>query len=93
MMIITKNTRWITSYEIMNEYDVTMTISQYKNGKLARSLTYIIPIEFYDDVRNTFLALSKKYKDRYVVIDASKSLDEVVETTYKIIKEKLDGLR
>ena len=50
-MIITKNTRWITSYEIMNEYDVTMTISQYKNGKLARSLTYIIPIEFYDDVR------------------------------------------
>ena len=37
--------------------------------------------------------LTKKYKDRYVVIDASKSLDEVVETTYKIIKEKLDGLR
>lgn len=50
-MIITPNTRWITSYEQKNEYDVTMTISLYKDEKLSRSFTYIIPLEFYDDVR------------------------------------------
>ena len=50
-MIITTDTKWITSYENKNDYDVTMTISRYKDGELLRSFTYIIPIEFYDDVR------------------------------------------
>ena len=66
-------------------------INKNKNREVNR--LDLESLKFYDDVRNTFLELSKKYKDRYVVIDASKSLDEVVETTYKIIKEKLDGLR
>ena len=66
-------------------------INKNKNREVNR--LDLESLKFYDDVRNTFLELSEKYKDRYVVIDASKSLEEVVETTYKIIKEKLDGLR
>ena len=31
-------------------------------------------IEFHKSVRNTFLELAKRYKDRYVIIDASKKL-------------------
>lgn len=46
-------------------------------------------IEFHKLVRNTFLKLAKQYKDRYVIIDASKPLDEVVENTWKEILKKL----
>ncbi len=46
-------------------------------------------IEFHKSVRNTFLELAKRYKDRYVIIDASKPLDEVVENTWKEISKKL----
>ena len=52
-MVITSDTKWITLYEQLdgNEYDVRMTISEYKDGKLIRSFKYYIPLEFYDDVR------------------------------------------
>lgn len=46
-------------------------------------------IEFHDSVRATFLSLAKRFKDRYVVLDASKPFDEVVNDAYKAIKEKL----
>ncbi len=47
---------------------------------------------FHDKVYDTFIELTKKYKDRIVVIDASLPLDEVIENTYKILKEKLNEL-
>lgn len=46
-------------------------------------------IEFHKSVRNTFLELAKQYKNRYVIIDASKPLGEVVENTWKEILKKL----
>ena len=46
-------------------------------------------IEFHDSVRKTFLSLAKRFKDRYVIIDASKPFDEVVEDTYIAIKNRL----
>ncbi len=45
---------------------------------------------FHDKVYDTFIELSKRFKDRYIIIDATKPLDEVVDETYKIIKEKLN---
>ena len=47
---------------------------------------------FHDKVYKTFKEIIEQSKNRIVVIDASKSIDEVVETTYKIIKERLNGL-
>lgn len=47
---------------------------------------------FHDKVYRTFKEIIEQNKNRIVVIDASKSIDEVVETTYKIIKERLNGL-
>ena len=47
---------------------------------------------FHDKVYKTFKEIIEQNKKRIVVIDASKSIDEVVETTYKIIKERLNGL-
>ena len=47
---------------------------------------------FHDKVYKTFKEIIEQNKNRIVVIDASKSIGEVVETTYKIIKERLNGL-
>ena len=47
---------------------------------------------FHDKVYKTFKEIIEQNKNRIVVIDASESIDEVVETTYKIIKERLNGL-
>ena len=46
-------------------------------------------IELHDSVRKTFLSLANRFKDRYVIIDASKPFDEVVEDTYIAIKNRL----
>ena len=46
-------------------------------------------IDFHDSVRNTFLELAKRFSDRYVVLDASKPFDEVVQDAYNAVKDKL----
>lgn len=46
-------------------------------------------LEFHNKVRNTFLQLAQMYPDRYVIIDASKSKDEVALTTLNAIKSRL----
>ncbi len=46
-------------------------------------------IEFHNKVRDTFLELAKRYPDRYVVIDASKSKEEVARATLDAIMNKL----
>ena len=46
-------------------------------------------IDFHDSVRQTFLALAKRFPDRFVILDASKPFDEVVKDAYAAIKEKL----
>lgn len=46
-------------------------------------------IGFHHQVRHYFLDLAKRYPERFVIIDASKNLDEVVDTAYKAIKERL----
>ena len=44
---------------------------------------------FHIKVRDTFLKLSERYKDRYRLIDASKSFDEVYNDALKVILEHL----
>lgn len=44
---------------------------------------------FHQKVRESFQTLAKRYSDRYVVIDASKPLDEVIENVYQTIKARL----
>ena len=46
-------------------------------------------LEFHEKVRNTFLLLAKQYPDRFVIIDAAKSQEEVAEATLKVILERL----
>ena len=48
---------------------------------------------FHDKVYETFKKIVANNKNRFIVIDASKSLDEVIENTYQILKNKLNELR
>ena len=46
---------------------------------------------FHQAVYNGFLKVNSMYKDRIQVVDATKSLNEVIENAYKIIKSKLEN--
>lgn len=46
-------------------------------------------MSFHEGVRATFQSLAKRFPDRYVVIDASQALDDVVKDAYKAIKSRL----
>ena len=46
-------------------------------------------IDFHDNVRKTFLELSKRFSDRFVVLDASKPFDQVVQDAYHAIRDRL----
>lgn len=48
---------------------------------------------FHQSVYDTFKEVCNMYPDRIVKIDASKSIDDVLNETYTIIKKKLDELR
>ena len=46
-------------------------------------------LDFHNKVRNTFLDLAKRYPDRFVIIDASKSQEEVAKATLDTILARL----
>ena len=60
-----------------------------KNANREVNRLDVKELSFYDTIRNTFLELAKKYKDRFVVIDASMDFDAVYQIVLKIIKEKI----
>lgn len=46
-------------------------------------------LDFHRKVRNTFLDLAKRYPERFVIIDASKTQDEVAKATLDTILARL----
>ena len=60
-----------------------------KNSEREVNRLDLQKLDFYNTVRNTFLDLAKRYPERYVVIDASKSLEEVYETALKAVLDKI----
>ena len=47
-------------------------------------------IEFHHEVRANFLKIAKMFPERFVILDASKPFDNVVEQAYSAIKQRLD---
>ena len=60
-----------------------------KNAQREVNRLDLEKIEFHNKVRQTFLDLSKRYPDRYVIIDASKSIEEVQKATMDAILARL----
>ena len=46
-------------------------------------------LEFHKKVRNTFLELAKRYPERFVVIDASQSREEVARKTLEVMLSRI----
>lgn len=46
-------------------------------------------LSFHQKVRDTYLQLAKRFKDRFVIIDASLPLQTVIENTYQAIHKRL----
>lgn len=46
-------------------------------------------IEFHNKVRNTFLELANRYPERFVVIDASQSREEVAKKTLEVMLSRI----
>ena len=46
-------------------------------------------LEFHTKVRNTFLELAKRYPERFVVIDASQSREEVAKQTLEVMLSRI----
>ena len=46
-------------------------------------------LDFHNKVRDTFLMLAKRYPDRYVIVDASLSREEVANATLEAILSRL----
>ena len=46
-------------------------------------------LDFHKKVRNTFLELAKRYPERFVIIDASKSREEVADATLKAVLSRI----
>ena len=46
-------------------------------------------LEFHKTVRNTFLELAKRYPERFIIIDASKSREEVAGATLSAILSRI----
>ena len=60
-----------------------------KNSQREVNRLDLEKLEFHNEVRNTFLELSRRYPERYVVIDASKSKEEVADATLKAILDRI----
>lgn len=50
-------------------------------------------LSFHDKVREGYLSVAKRFNERIVVIDASKTFDEVVENVYNLIRSKLEEIK
>jgi len=47
-------------------------------------------LEFHDKIREGYKLVADKFKDRIVIVDVSKTFEEVVEEVYNLIRNKLE---
>ena len=50
-------------------------------------------IDFHHRVKQGYAEVLKRFKDRIKIVDASKPLDDVIDSTYKIVKDLLSDKR
>ena len=60
-MVVTENTKCTNTYKKYDDYNVQLTITSYKKGKTYQRYVYIIPIEFYEQVKTIEWEINYKY--------------------------------
>lgn len=71
-------------------YDVSVEVAQTRVGKEKDRLESE-GITFHNKVRNGYLELAKNEPERFVVIDASKTIEEVFEETKNAVLKLING--
>jgi len=71
------------------DLDPKIGLSRIKKNHRIEDRLDLEKMDFHNQVRKTFLKLAKRYKNRYVVIDASKDKETIVKEIYKVIKKRL----
>ena len=66
-------------------------ISANKNREVNR--LDLASLTFHNKVRNGYKLMAERFSDRIVVVDASKTFEEVVEDVYNLIKAKLEEVK
>ena len=87
-LFATENT-W-PNLTLLFDIDPTIGLSRISsNAEREVNRLDLEKLDFHTKVRNTFLSLSKQYPERYVVIDASLSMEEVANKALQVILERL----
>lgn len=65
-MVVTENTKCTNTYKKYDDYNVQLTITTYKKGKTYQRYVYIIPIEFYEQVKTVEWEVSYPHHTPYM---------------------------
>ena len=77
----------LTLFFVIEPESGLQRIAKNKNREVNRLDLEKLP--FHQKVYDAFIELSKKFPERYVTIDASQSLEKVIEDAYNAILERL----
>lgn len=73
-MVVTENTKCTNTYKKYDDYNVQLTITTYKKGKTYQRYVYIIPIEFYEQVKTVEWEINYKYHTPYMSKEQAKMI-------------------
>ena len=87
LTVVTSNPFIFSLFDITPEQGLER-INKNKDREVNR--LDLASLEYHDKVRAGYLKVADMFKDRIVVVDASKSFEEVIDDVYNIIKTKLE---
>ena len=65
-MVVTEDTKFTNTYKKYDDYNVQLTITSYKKGKTYQRYVYIIPYEFYEQVKTIEWEVSYPHHTPYM---------------------------
>ena len=77
-------------YTIFLDIDAETGLERIQKGRTYLDRLDQEKLSFHMDVWNGYREIIERYKDRMILIDASKSVEEVTEAAYLAVKQILD---
>ena len=65
-MVVTEDTKFTNVYKKYDDYNIQLTITSYKKGKTYQRYVYIIPYEFYEQVKTIEWEVSYPHHTPYM---------------------------
>lgn len=81
----------IPDLTILLDVPIDLGLKRRHKSHKAKDRLDLQQTDFYERIHRGYLELAKKYAGRYVVIDASKPIEEVAARIWEIVKKRLDA--